>query len=198
MKSSNLQECSLKSKILKLRSEGFTYNEICEKLKCAKSTISYHCGSGNEKKRLKKNNAERHPIIRKISAFRSRTSVEESKKQKFAKGIKSKTKNFKRSGHTHGYVNNIKFKYSYKDVLNKIGADPKCYLTGEPIDLSKPETYQLDHIIPTSKGGSNDLSNLGLCCRDANYAKGNLSLKELHALCKKIYFHLNDSLDQDR
>jgi predicted DNA-binding protein YlxM (UPF0122 family) len=30
-------------KIIKLRSEGKTYNEICDELNCALSTVSYHC-----------------------------------------------------------------------------------------------------------------------------------------------------------
>ena len=33
----------MKEKILKLRLEGKTYNEIQKELNCAKSTISYHC-----------------------------------------------------------------------------------------------------------------------------------------------------------
>jgi 5-methylcytosine-specific restriction endonuclease McrA len=83
-------------------------------------------------------------------------------------------------------VNNVSKNYSCKDVINKIGKTPVCYLTGEKIDLNKPQTYNLDHLIPTSKGGSNDLSNLGICLRDANQAKGDLLVDELYSLCEKI------------
>jgi len=34
---------SLKEKILKLRQDGFTYDQIKNQLKCSKSVISYHC-----------------------------------------------------------------------------------------------------------------------------------------------------------
>jgi uncharacterized protein YerC len=34
---------SLKSKILKLRKEGKTYDDIRKELGCSKATISYHC-----------------------------------------------------------------------------------------------------------------------------------------------------------
>lgn len=47
----------MKEKILKLRSEGKTYNQIQETLKCSKGLISYHCGEGQKektKKRLRK------------------------------------------------------------------------------------------------------------------------------------------------
>ena len=55
-----------------------------------------------------------------------------------------------------------------------------------PIDIEKPNTYHLDHIIPTSKGGTNDINNLGLCLKEANYAKGELSIDELYQLCENI------------
>ena len=76
--------------------------------------------------------------------------------------------------------------YSCQDVINKIGDHPICYLTGEPIDLDKPESYNLDHITPTAKGGTNDLNNLGVCLKDANQAKGQLNVDELYILCEKI------------
>lgn len=38
---------SLKDKIIKLRADGYNYEEICFELKCAKSTVSYHCKNEN-------------------------------------------------------------------------------------------------------------------------------------------------------
>ena len=48
-----LNNIARKDKILKLRAEGKSYREIQSILGCSKSTISYHCGNGNEKKRVK-------------------------------------------------------------------------------------------------------------------------------------------------
>lgn len=196
-----MQKNKLKRKedILRLRGEGKSYNEIKEILGCSKSTISYHCGDGSEKKRAKEGVKNRSSIIRKISSFRARTSKEEFEKQakkkesKRIEKIRIKTKTFKRAGgfKTHGLVNNITENYSYKDVFDKIGENPKCYLTGDSIDLSDSSSYQLDHIIPTSKGGTNDLSNLAICTKQANIAKSNLSLDDLKTLCKKILKHLD-------
>lgn len=176
---------SRKEDILRLRAEGKTYLEIAETLNCSKSVISYHCGSGSEKQRLKKRLKERHPIERKISAFRARQGPDAIKNHE---RLRAKVKTFKRADYrrTHGLVNNISKNYTYKDVLKKIGKNPTCYLTGEPIDLQKPETYHLDHIVPVSKGGTNDLSNLGICLKEANYAKGDLMVSELKNLCEKI------------
>ena len=33
----------MKEKIIELRKNGLNYNEISNKLKCSKSTVSYHC-----------------------------------------------------------------------------------------------------------------------------------------------------------
>ena len=46
----------MKEEILKFRELGFSYNEIKEKLKCSKSTISYHCSKiENNDMKTKKN-----------------------------------------------------------------------------------------------------------------------------------------------
>jgi DNA-binding Lrp family transcriptional regulator len=45
---------NLKEKIIKLRLEGMTYNDIAKELKCSKSTISYHLNSNTEAKVSKK------------------------------------------------------------------------------------------------------------------------------------------------
>ena len=79
--------------------------------------------------------------------------------------------------------------FTTQDVLNKFGDNPVCYLTGTPIDLNKPETYHFDHVIPASKGGTNDLSNLEICLKEANNAKNDLNLSELYSLCESILNH---------
>jgi len=54
----------MKEKILRLRSEGKTYNEIQKELNCAKSTISYHC-SINGKENKEKHNVKLINNVRK-------------------------------------------------------------------------------------------------------------------------------------
>ncbi len=57
-----------------------------------------------------------------------------------------------------------------------------CALTGRPLD----GVYEVDRIIPKSRGGANGLDNLRLVCREANRAKHSLTDEELLQLCKDI------------
>jgi 5-methylcytosine-specific restriction endonuclease McrA len=68
-----------------------------------------------------------------------------------------------------------------KDLLNN--QEGKCILSGRNIDI---KTAHLDHIIPLSRGGKNELSNFRFLCSDVNYAKRVLLDKELIDLCKDI------------
>ena len=69
-----------------------------------------------------------------------------------------------------------------KELLLK--QNNKCGLTGENISLDTE--IELDHIIPTTKNGVNELSNLRWVTKDANRLKQNKTDSELKELCKKI------------
>ena len=59
-------------------------------------------------------------------------------------------------------------------------------MTGRKIDLLEPKTYNCDHIVPVSKGGGCNIDNLGLTCKEANMAKGDLLLDDFIKLCKDV------------
>ena len=50
----------------------------------------------------------------------------------------------------------------------------KCAYCGN----ARAERYELDHVMPKSRGGTDRVSNLVVSCQDCNIAKGNLSVKE--------------------
>lgn len=77
-------------------------------------------------------------------------------------------------------------KFSYTDALKHLGGlQCKCYLTGRSIDITTDD-FELDHIIPVSKGGPCELSNMGITCPEANRSKTDLTLDEYLALCKEV------------
>lgn len=58
-----------------------------------------------------------------------------------------------------------------------------CALSGVPIDLL---TCEIDHILPETRGGSDELDNLRLVCTRANEAKGNMTDDEFFELCRNV------------
>ena len=88
MKRRGLNNKTRKEDILRLRSEGKTYSEIVKELGCSKALVSYHCGNGNEKKRLKEAQKKKSPLDKKISHFKcrcARSSYQKISKIQFLK-----------------------------------------------------------------------------------------------------------------
>ncbi len=59
----------------------------------------------------------------------------------------------------------------------------RCYLTGRPLT---PANVSCDHLVPLSRGGSQDASNMRLVTRQANHSKANLLLEEFVQLCQDV------------
>ncbi len=58
-----------------------------------------------------------------------------------------------------------------RQLLTKHGGC--CAACGEPVALSDGDRRAtIDHVVPLSKGGSDDLSNLQLLCQECNEEKG--------------------------
>lgn len=158
----------MKEKILKLRAEGRTYKEIQNELKCSKGLISYYCGKDQKEKTLIRQRKHRSTIkgitTNKINFFRN------------------KIREFKLNDKRNKSYNND----TYEDFYLKIINNPKCYLTGRDINLNESKSYNLDHIIPLSKGGNSNINNMGLACRDANMSKFDMTIDEYLSLCKEV------------
>jgi len=177
---------TLKQKILNLRVENKTYNEIMSILKCSKGTISYYLGKDQKAKtnNRKRENRQKNPLLKKFNAYKFTfyTQVNKNilfKTRKINSIIMEKTLKFRKRGTIMSDLN-------FQDVLLKIGDQPKCYLTGRTIDLSKPKTYHFDHIVPVSKGGKNTIDNFGLTSKEANMAKNDLLLEDFIKLCSDV------------
>jgi CRISPR/Cas system Type II protein with McrA/HNH and RuvC-like nuclease domain len=171
----------LKEKIIELKSLGYSYKEIVSEIGCSKSTVSYHVGNGQKEKALlrRKKHDKDNIIKKKIYRFcsaRKKTQPLYRIKKTVKQILFTKIRNFGDS--------QIMFKP--QELLDKIGDNPKCYLTGRSIDLSDPKSYHLDHIIPKSRGGDNTIDNCGLACKLANLSKSQMTYEEYVELCREV------------
>ena len=181
----------LKHKILELRIQGFSYDEISKELNCSKSTISFHCNDEVKNKTYERQSQrrKRNPLAKKIENFLSRkykTKGSTIVKGCFIKRLRIKTWHFAKIKKTNGYEKRM---FNEKDLIEKIGNNPKCYLTGRPIDLKESTSYALDHFVPRSKGGDNSLDNCKIACIEANQAKHKMSYEEFVELCRDVVNH---------
>ena len=176
-----------KEDILRLRAEGKSYREIEKELGCSRGTIAYHCGEGQKEKTIERtrHRRERDTIYRKIESFKANrefqgrvTSVKDPEAS-----IRSKVRDFQKRGQV------IEEKFSTKEFMEEFSETDQCYLTGRKIDLADPLSYQLDHIVPKSKGGANTIDNCALATREANFAKGDLPIEEYLLLCFDSLVH---------
>lgn len=162
----------MKEQILKLRNDGKSYNEIVTELGCSKGTVSYHCGPGQKVKYRDRQRINRKNIKIIINL-------------KLDKFLRTKVHNFKRAKTWLKTNSRLNYETAYKQIFN----NPICYLTGRKIELDQPRTYHLDHVIAFSKGGSNNLNNMGLTCKEANSGKSDLSIDEFIKLCIDVCQH---------
>lgn len=174
----------LKKKIIELRVLGYSYRQISSEIGCSKSTISYHLGDGQKEKTLLRNKK------------RDKDSIVSKKIYKFCSAHKNPKTQY-RNKRTIKQILFTKIRnfgdgtimFTSKQLLEKIGDSPTCYLTGRKIDLYDPKSYHLDHIIPKSRGGDNTLDNCGLACKLANISKSHMTYEEYVSLCREVISH---------
>jgi len=159
----------MKDKIIQLHNEGKSYREIQKILGCSRGTVSYHCGLGQKEKMKNRLRSYKKTLL----------GILKRKKDNFSFA----------NGRRTGLRKRIHLPFSSKEFIDKLQQNPVCYLTGRSIDLWSPKTYQCDHIIPIVKGGTCNLDNLGLSCRNANMAKADMTHSEFLELCKEVLTH---------
>lgn len=77
-----------------------------------------------------------------------------------------------------------------RDPMKVFGSPPyTCYICGRTHDIWNNGNLHIDHVVPKSLGGSDEISNLKLACSVCNQVKTSLSLSDLLHLCKKILDH---------
>lgn len=194
----NLNEptTELGKSIFELKRLGKTHSEIANEIGCSKSTVAYWCNHTTSKKSLELKKKKRE--VRDINyLFSRRVSAFKEDRSKRKKGVGKITSANRKSDWRKIYCTKIiNFRdrnklevekiYNYDTALIHLGGiETKCYLTGRPINI-ETDDYCLDHIIPASKGGSNELENMGITTPEANASKTDLTLEEYLELCKTV------------
>ena len=188
----------LSKQIQLLRSQGKTYNEIKQELNCSKGTICYYLGIGQKQKnnnRQNKNRLKKHPFIAKFQYFTYRKKHKKPNQVSTSNTLQllgAKIRNFNLDCNSKNKRNYRMYKdsqFSPQDVIKKFGDNTVCYLTGQKIDINQPRTYHFDHIIPSSRGGDNSLENLGICTKQVNASKSDMTPDEFINLCKIVLEH---------
>jgi len=170
-------------KMKKLKLEGKSYSEIARLLNVHHSTVIYHCDPKRKDQKIKQariRRSKQHPFIIKRISFLN----EENKDIK--RTLYLKLRHWHRDCQIKGQTK-MNFDFTLDQLIEKIGPNPVCYLTGEPIDIYKTTSYQFDHKIPVSRGGNNSLDNLEICTAQVNMAKRNLTPDEFYELCSKVF-----------
>jgi predicted transcriptional regulator len=172
----------LGNKIIELKKEGYTYNKIMKELNCSKSTISYYLGDNQKEKTknrsIKIKSKPEFVLQKKLYAFRYRDNL--------GKRVLSKVRDFQRREGSKISITKPELSFNIEDFLLKIGDNPKCYLSGELINLYETKDYCIDHIIPATKGGENTLENAGLISSTLNKMKSDISVDELLEKCIQV------------
>ena len=63
--------------------------------------------------------------------------------------------------------------------LRLLGSDPRCFYCGTELTI---DTSTLDHVIPTSRGGSRGAENCVLACKPCNARKADRSDSEFRLM----------------
>lgn len=158
----------IKEKIIELHQNNpeMTYCKIAKILGIQKNTARYYIDPEMKKlirARVIKWRKTQHPLYRRIIGFCTDYGNHSGRK-------------------TYNKNKIIKL----EDALNKFGENPKCYLTGESIDIYDLSSYSLDHIIPLCQGGQSTLENMGLCKKQANTSKNGMTPEQFYAFCIKV------------
>ena len=75
---------------------------------------------------------------------------------------------------------------STKQLIAHIKRKSFCHICGDDIDIFN-QTFDLDHIKPKSKGGSNRLSNMHPAHSNCNYMKGKMHFEDFLKRVEKVY-----------
>jgi 5-methylcytosine-specific restriction endonuclease McrA len=98
-----------------------------------------------------------------------------------------KTANLARSLRLGPRQNSKKWYRLVSRVIERVGHQRCCWCDGlTVIGGSGPDRATIEHLVPASLGGTDDLENLALACFECNHARGNAERPPAEFLSKKL------------
>jgi len=181
---------------------GQSHKQIRDEVPCSISTVSYHLSAKTRALALKRTRKRRKTLKGTLDdrVHKFQAAKTGKRKKPAAKAI-AETTNAQRGNpiersvasriikaHTGPPRTKAEERAAIREALDLISGDPRCYLTGDPIDLLNTP-WHLDHVVPRSRGGKNGVANMGLTTAVANGAKGDLTVEEFLDLCHRVLKH---------
>lgn len=178
---SRRKSMSLKEKILKLRKNGKTYNDICDKLQCSKRTVAYYCASlknNTDITRLNSATAMPAPSLEHEDTIRylvetgtSRPTIADALKIDFKDLVLfCKRKNIKSKRNMFGYLKVKQHRRNKKKILAAMYLGGRCVICGydtsyKALDFHHKNPKNKDFTICTSlnKSWANIKAELDKC-----------------------------------
>ena len=78
-------------------------------------------------------------------------------------------------------------------------SDERCWYCGQDMrwdgTIEHPWNTTIDHVVPVSRGGTDDLENLVYCCRGCNQRKGTRTVEEFRE--RELMRHVRFSSEQE-
>jgi len=187
------QPTKYKLEILKLKKDGYDYKEIAKKVGCSVKTSRYWCDTKYRDKIIKRDKEYRKRNKEKISKIQSSYY----RKSGLHHALYRKVYNFhvdqtlyKTNKSVTLEKQGIELSFTIDDVKKLFKAQGgRCALTNKKLVLKNTTEWQLDHMIPRTRGGDNSISNCQILSKEANAAKWNMTNSEFIKLCKKVIKH---------
>jgi 5-methylcytosine-specific restriction endonuclease McrA len=149
----------------------FHYCRACD----SKRNKEYYLSHQEEKKKFRNDNRER---LRKYQRehkvennLRAKAWAKDNPVRHLAKSHKRRVLVQQNGGHFTS--DDVKTQYEEQEG--------KCFYCDKKLDK-----YHIDHLIPISRGGSNDKENICIACPECNFRKGNKTPEEFETYIKSI------------
>ena len=186
------------------RKRGWSYKKLAMKFNISQGTLSYRYGKNQKEKTMARQQKRRDYFQHKVDHFLDCThDVKRNPKlmnKRPERGFDYKIRGFHKdkNNSTKGLDMTTRREQMKEHLWPHNGKDDKgysfpwlsCKMTGRKVSVMVPKGHyyacNLDHILPVSRGGANELENCQVLSDKINYAKGDMTNEEFFDLINTV------------